>query len=197
MKKVGVEFLVWLSRASDVSAGTAGPKAGLNVPCGECNLCCGSYLKVTVSEEESNRDSLTIEEYEDKDGNTAKRVLKDSNGTCVHLTGKGCSVYEDRPATCRVFDCRQRLVANVADKHTRPMVLQWDTAEWFTPENDIYIQAVRMAARNYAKQRPDAGVAETTQYAITNWHKYLGGVRQQVSEGKQSRSVQDNDPPNK
>ena len=29
-----------------------------------------------------------------------------SNGACVHLGGRGCTVYEQRPAVCRTFDCR-------------------------------------------------------------------------------------------
>jgi Fe-S-cluster containining protein len=29
-----------------------------------------------------------------------------SDGACVHLGERGCTVYEQRPAVCRTFDCR-------------------------------------------------------------------------------------------
>jgi Fe-S-cluster containining protein len=29
-----------------------------------------------------------------------------SDGACVHLGERGCTVYERRPAVCRTFDCR-------------------------------------------------------------------------------------------
>jgi len=28
------------------------------------------------------------------------------DGACVHLGEQGCTVYEQRPAVCRTFDCR-------------------------------------------------------------------------------------------
>ncbi|MEZ4366263.1 MAG: YkgJ family cysteine cluster protein [Kofleriaceae bacterium] len=33
---------------------------------------------------------------------------KAASGYCVHVgAGGGCQVYDDRPATCRVYDCRE------------------------------------------------------------------------------------------
>jgi Fe-S-cluster containining protein len=30
----------------------------------------------------------------------------DQDGNCPMFTGGGCSIYEHRPRTCRVYDCR-------------------------------------------------------------------------------------------
>jgi Fe-S-cluster containining protein len=34
------------------------------------------------------------------------RLRHAANGDCVYLGAKGCTIYEDRPAVCRNFDCR-------------------------------------------------------------------------------------------
>ena len=34
-------------------------------------------------------------------------IAKKPDGRCVHLESSGCNVYDKRPATCRLYDCRQ------------------------------------------------------------------------------------------
>jgi len=47
-----------------------------------------------------------------------------SDGACVHLGERGCTVYEQRPAVCRTFDCRifaaMRLVEHCGPNHETP-----------------------------------------------------------------------------
>lgn len=66
-----------------------------------CKARCCSY-SVTLSPQDVLEGKLRWELYE------PYRLLKDdTTGYCRYLRADaGCSVYHDRPATCRVYDCR-------------------------------------------------------------------------------------------
>ena len=34
-------------------------------------------------------------------------IAKKADGSCVHVAAGGCGIYEQRPAVCRQYDCRQ------------------------------------------------------------------------------------------
>ncbi len=82
---------------------TKGHSTGMKNKCGDCHLCCIHYdLKITQMRPEtisfarhwgvlgtSNDDSITLEIDE----------------PCQHLTKDGCDDYENRPLTCREFNC--------------------------------------------------------------------------------------------
>jgi hypothetical protein len=59
--------------------------------CGPCTACCVS-LKIKVPE-----------------------LRKKADEPCRHLTGKGCGIYETRPAVCRQFLCGWRLFEELDD----------------------------------------------------------------------------------
>jgi len=63
--------------------------------CGSCKLCC-TLLPVELE--------------------TSK---KPANVKCQHVCSKGCSIYENRPAPCRYFNCRW-LFDKHADNLRRP-----------------------------------------------------------------------------
>ena len=67
-----------------------------------CKARCCSY-SVTLSAQDVAEGKLKWELYE------PYRLLKDkTTGYCRYLRADaGCSVYEDRPATCRIYDCRE------------------------------------------------------------------------------------------
>lgn len=47
------------------------------------------------------------EEFENPLTGEVGRILKHKpNGECVYLDDKGCTIWEQRPAVCRTFDCR-------------------------------------------------------------------------------------------
>lgn len=58
---------------------------------------------------------------------------------CVHLTSKGCGIYDERPEACRTFDCSW-LKGSVGDMTTRPdklrAVMGGDTR---TGHNVLYV----------------------------------------------------------
>lgn len=67
-----------------------------------CKARCCSY-SVTLSPQDVAENKLKWELYE------PYRLAKDqTTGYCRYLRADaGCSVYHDRPATCRLYDCRE------------------------------------------------------------------------------------------
>lgn len=49
------------------------------------------------------------------------RMADNSEKTCPYLTSSGCSVYPDRPDTCRSFPVENGLLFDAATKSTRPV----------------------------------------------------------------------------
>lgn len=83
--------------------------SGSDVPCGECNACCRSSYFIHIKPEESQ----TLEHINKKllfpapglpKGNVLMGYFE--NGLCPMLIHERCSIYEYRPQTCRVYDCR-------------------------------------------------------------------------------------------
>ena len=78
--------------------GEAGP-----VPCGKCTACC-YYPGIPVDEKRNRRHLPHLLTERNRDGQLVLRQRSD--GACIHLGKQGCTVYEHRPAVCRIFDCR-------------------------------------------------------------------------------------------
>jgi Fe-S-cluster containining protein len=83
--------------------------AEADVPCGTCTACCVSSLFVHVEPDEA----ATLARIPKKllfpaPGLPNGHVLMghDERGHCPMFVDGGCSIYEDRPRTCRDFDCR-------------------------------------------------------------------------------------------
>jgi len=78
------------------------------VPCTRCGKCCRDYCVAMSRDEETARflsyHGLTLRERGDR--------LMEIYGTskCINLRtskehGSSCSIYADRPAICRYFQC--------------------------------------------------------------------------------------------
>jgi hypothetical protein len=78
--------------------GDAGP-----VPCGNCSACC-YYAGIPVDKKRDRRRLPYLLTERNADGELVLQQRAD--GACVHLGEQGCTVYEQRPAVCRSFDCR-------------------------------------------------------------------------------------------
>lgn len=68
------------------------------VPCGTCRACCMSD-RVVLRDDEA-------ECYRWHHEAGSKVLDRKSNGECVYLTARGCSVHDAPPDICRRFDCR-------------------------------------------------------------------------------------------
>jgi uncharacterized protein len=81
----------------------------MKVPCGECNACCRSSIFIHVHPEETRTFSRVPKEllFPAPLRPKGHMVLGyDKHGRCPMLIRNKCSIYRDRPATCRSFDCR-------------------------------------------------------------------------------------------
>ena len=109
--------------AGDFGAWLSGMRAAIRgerdaeVPCDGCSACCtaGQFVHIAPDETETL-------------GRIPRRLLfpaplmpeghvvipHDARGHCPLLVGGRCSIYEDRPRTCRTYDCRVFAATGVA-----------------------------------------------------------------------------------
>ena len=107
------EFAAWLQQARD-SFRT--PSVGMNVPCGECIACCRASLFIHIRPgEKQTLARIPKELLFPVPGLPKGHVLMGYNerGECPMLKNGRCSIYDQRPYTCREFDCRVLAAAGV------------------------------------------------------------------------------------
>ena len=103
-------------------ANIAGPKAiaaalrfAAPVPCSGCTKCC--WTAVMLHPELGDR----LEDYQLRVvvPGIGWKLMQRSDGGCGYLGPEGCTIYDDRPALCRAFDCRQ--YAKLQWQHNDPL----------------------------------------------------------------------------
>ena len=76
----------------------------LNIPCDElypiCKAKCCSFT-FYLSHEDMEEGIVSW------DYGTPYLIRQKPDGSCIHFNNGKCSIYENRPAVCRLFDCRQ------------------------------------------------------------------------------------------
>jgi hypothetical protein len=95
----------WADGARDAQFGNADAL----VPCDGCTACCRSSFFVHIGPDETAAlrripPALLVRAPGLPDG--YKVLGYDERGHCPMLVDDRCSIYEDRPRTCRTFDCR-------------------------------------------------------------------------------------------
>jgi Fe-S-cluster containining protein len=139
---------------------------------GECNRCCRTpNITVEIKEHEAERYPGA---WLDDDGTW--RLPKKDNGECAYLVDGKCSIYANRPFTCRTFDCRWHLLVGFLIKDDPIMeqaVRQWAPLTVPTPEDKEIITAVRLAIA-------DGGIPGRYEEALekaTRWPRYIERAR--------------------
>jgi len=121
------------------------------VACGDCCACCSTSHFVHVGPEEGGaRAALPSELLFPAPGQPEGTALLgyDEHGCCPMLTEGRCSVYEHRPLTCRIYDCRVFAAAGL-DADRGAITAQARRWEFSYPaaEDRAAHAAVRAAAR--------------------------------------------------
>ncbi|XOV83989.1 MAG: YkgJ family cysteine cluster protein [bacterium] len=87
------------------------------VPCGECNACCRAGYFIHISEHEHR----TLQKVPQAlifpaPGSAGRQWVMgyDETGACPMLRQNSCTVYPDRPQTCRDYDCRIFAAAGIS-----------------------------------------------------------------------------------
>ena len=100
---------------------------GVSVPCGECNACCRAGYAVRTS-----------------DGGL---LLPQPDGSCSELQCGKCSIYSDRPQTCRYYDCRTHLFSGVDPENPAiSEALKGWRVPTITPEDAAVVAIIRTIA---------------------------------------------------
>ena len=130
-----------------------------DVPCGECSACCTTSHFVHVGPEETRALArIPRELLFPAPGLPAGHVLLgyDEQGRCPMLADDGrCSIYEQRPLTCRTYDCRVFAAAGItadSDLITR-QARRWRFSHPTQDDRDQHA-AVRAAAR-FVRERAE------------------------------------------
>ena len=84
--------------------------------CGHCHNCCRHYL-VPVNAYEAERLArglgVTADAFRTRftRRGLGRELAHDAGGACVFLGEEGCTVYADRPLTCRLYPLRRTVDA--------------------------------------------------------------------------------------
>lgn len=96
------------------------------VPCGSCQLCCKGQDVFLFPGEDANGLPIVpgiIPASFGRAARPAMRLTQKPNGDCAHLGPDGCTVYDQRPRTCRIFDCREHYFLPSAERRRIEAVL--------------------------------------------------------------------------
>jgi uncharacterized protein len=157
-------FSSWLDQ---LVAGQSSPQ-GTDVPCGTCTACCrsGYFIHVGADETRTLRripKALLVQAPGRPKGHMVMGY--DEHGRCPMLVDDACSIYADRPQTCRGYDCRIFPAAGVSpEEDGQPLIAERSTQwEFETPTLRDRMQhaAVREAAvflRTRGDVLPDGSV---------------------------------------
>ncbi len=124
------DFSAWLHSAEALLRSGNG---GADVPCGACRGCCRSSMFIHIKPEETQ----TLRRIPrvllfPAPGQPKGHVLMGYNdkGHCPMLIDNQCSIYENRPQTCRNYDCRIFTATGISvDQQTQPEITQ-RVQEW-------------------------------------------------------------------
>lgn len=98
------KFSAWL----EMTKGTIQNRGDVKVPCGNCTACCTSGFYIAVGKHELGALKRIPEDLLNKIPGMPDLYYIGFNkkGHCHLLKDGLCSIYEDRPYSCRTFDCR-------------------------------------------------------------------------------------------
>lgn len=115
------DFTTWLGMIElSIRAGAAS-----DVPCGECTACCTSGQFVHIAPDEAATLAvIPAALLFPAPGAPPGHVLLgyDEQGHCPMLVDAACSIYEQRPRTCRAYDCRVFAATGVAPDADKPAI---------------------------------------------------------------------------
>ena len=148
-----------------------------DVPCGTCTACCTSSYFIHIRPDETKTLALIPRELLFPAPGLPKghKVMGfDENGHCPMLKENKCTIYQDRPQTCRTYDCRVFWATGLPagdDKKKRinEQVERWHFTFSNSEDNRLYKtirDTTRFLVKNRKKFPRDFLPSNTTQLAI-------------------------------
>ncbi len=112
-------FSVWVERTHQQLIA----RQPADVPCGSCTACCRAGQFIHVSAAEPAFQAIPQELLVPAIGAEGEYLLgHNDDGACPMLVDDRCSIYAERPHTCRTYDCRIFSAADVYPDHTQPEI---------------------------------------------------------------------------
>ncbi len=132
---------------------------GMDVACGDCRGCCTSsyFIKIRPHETEARR--LIGEDCLEPAPNSPPGTMLmgyDAQGHCAMFRGGNCSIYRDRPETCRTYDCRVFAAAGTTPGDEKPAISE-RVARWrfeYPDETDRAEHRAVTATANFIRRYP-------------------------------------------
>lgn len=200
MTRFAGAFGAWL----DAMRGVLKGERSADVPCDGCVGCCVSSYAIPLRP----ADKVALAAVPDRylrmptDGGLARMDHRD-DGTCPMLETGRCSIYADRPQTCRDYDCRIYAATGLLPDGDRPVirdrVLEW-RFEFTTPEETVRHEALQRGARfirEHADLFPPAARADSAAaaavLAVKTWPLFARG-QQVAGEGVNEKGDEPEDP---
>lgn len=156
-------FSVWLVRTRQALL----DDSGADVACGECNVCCASSYFIHVRPQETR----TLGRIDAKllfaaPGMPEGHLLMgyDKHGSCPMLVEGACSIYPDRPRTCRAFDCRIFAAAGVEVDRKKEERIQERVQRWkfsYPSRRDVQEHAAVRATAAFIRENADCFPGKT------------------------------------
>jgi hypothetical protein len=154
----GGEFARWLH---DYLRAQMQAEPSGEVPCGECNACCKASYFIAIDSHERETLGLIPAERLTRSARSQEPqwVLDQScGGQCPMLVDGACSIYTQRPRTCRRFDCRVFLAAGVTLGSGPRAAVNERVWRWrfdYPSELDLNCQSAVLAAAAFLQRRAD------------------------------------------
>jgi hypothetical protein len=148
-------FSEWLRTMRAALAGDG----GMDVACGDCVGCCTSSYYIKIRAKESGAlaaiDPRNLEPEPTAAGDRLMGYAE--NGHCHMFVNGGCSIYADRPETCRAYDCRVFAAAGLLAGGDDKSAINDRVSRWrfdYPSAADRAEQDAVRAAASYLRQHP-------------------------------------------
>ena len=132
--------------------------AEADVLCGECTACCTSSYFVHIGPQETETLARIPSDLLFAAPGLPEGTMLlgyDENGHCPMLIEAKCSIYEYRPLTCRMYDCRVFAAAGIAADRT---LITQRARRWkfsYPTKGDRKRHAAARAAARFLRERAE------------------------------------------
>jgi len=150
-------FSAWLDRARNALL----ESTGSDVDCGDCRGCCRSSYFIHIRPDETG----ALERIDPRLLFAAPTMPKghvlmgyDQQGRCPMLVAGNCSIYAQRPHTCRRYDCRIFAATGLAAGDDEKSEINQRVRQWrfsYPNEQDRLEHDAVRAAATFVADHPD------------------------------------------